>query len=180
VDPWNDEGLVKLESFPLLQAYLEKYQAALRKRHTARNNERGWYKTIDRVTHSLRSKSKLYVPDIKAVLEPVLDLGETYPHHNLYFIESEKWDLEVLGGLLLSDIGQFFVASYGVRMRGGYWRFQAQYLRRIRVPDPSGVADAQRCELIEAFRNRDRPRATAAALTVYGVNTDELRASLGH
>ena len=46
------------------------------------------------------------------------------------------WDLEVLGGLLISAIGQFFVESYGVRMRGGYFRFQAQYLRRIRVPDP--------------------------------------------
>jgi adenine-specific DNA-methyltransferase len=30
----------------------------------------------------------------------VLDRGETYPHHNLYFIESDTWDLEVLGGLL--------------------------------------------------------------------------------
>ena len=36
----------------------------------------------------------------------------------------------------MSAVGQFFVESYGVRMRGGYLRFQAQYLRRIRVPDP--------------------------------------------
>jgi adenine-specific DNA-methyltransferase len=50
----------------------------------------------------------------------VLDNGETYPHHNLYFIQSDDWDLEVLGGLLMSTIGQFFVESYGVRMRGGY------------------------------------------------------------
>ena len=34
----------------------------------------------------------------------------------------------------MSSVGQFFVESYGVRMRGGYLRFQAQYLRRIRVP----------------------------------------------
>ena len=69
------------------------------------------------------------------MLDPVLDRGETYPHHNLYFIQSDEWDLEVLGGLLMSAVGQFFVESYGVRMRGGYWRFQAQYLRRIRVPE---------------------------------------------
>ena len=110
--------------------------ARLKKRHTAIKNAHAWYKTIDRVTHSLTEKPKLYIADIKNTLEPVLDNGETYPHHNLYFIQSDNWDLEVLGGLLMSAIGQFFVESYGVRMRGGYLRFQAQYLRRIRVPSP--------------------------------------------
>ena len=74
------------------------------------------------------------------MLDPVLDRGETYPHHNLYFIQSDEWDLEVLGGLLMSAVGQFFVESYGVRMRGGYLRFQAQYLRRIRVPSPKALS----------------------------------------
>lgn len=35
-------------------------------------------------------------------MHPVLDDGQTYPHHNLYFVTSQKWDLRVLGGLLLS------------------------------------------------------------------------------
>jgi adenine-specific DNA-methyltransferase len=91
------------------------------------------------VTHSLTEKPKLYIADIKNQLDPVLDRGETYPHHNLYFVQSDVWDLEVLGGLLISAIGQFFMESYGVRMRGGYLRFQAQYLRRIRVPDPKSI-----------------------------------------
>src|SRR5260370_30924642 len=105
-----------------MRAYFEEHALALKKRHTAVKNQRGWYKTIDRVTHSLTSKPKLYIADIKNMLDPVLDRGETYPHHNLYFIQAEGWDLEVLGGLLMSAVGQFFVASYGVRMRGGYWR----------------------------------------------------------
>ena len=96
--------------------------AALKRRHTAVKNVRGWYKTIDRVTHSLTQKRKLYIADIKNVLEPVLDCGETYPHHNLYFVASDVWDLEVLGGLLLSAIGQFFVESYGVSARGRFRR----------------------------------------------------------
>jgi len=180
VDPWNCDGLVDLKSYPRLRAYFEKHGAALKKRHTAVKNERGWYKTIDRVTHALATRPKLYIADIKDVLNPVLDRGETYPHHNLYFVESDTWDLEVLGGLLLSAIGQFFVESYGVRMRGGYWRFQAQYLRRIRVPDPKDLSAVQSENLKEAFRQRDRKRATGVALEVYGIDEGEMETALGY
>ena len=110
----------------------------------------------------------------------MLDNGETYPHHNLYFIQSDEWDLEVLGGLLMSAVGQFFVESYGVRMRGGYLRFQAQYLRRIRVPDPKSISEIQAVELKEAFRKRDRVRATRVALQVYGIDEHEMETALGH
>lgn len=174
IDPWNSNGLVDLEKYPRMKAYFEKHGGTLRRRHTAKNNNTGWYKTIDRVAHALTGKSKLYIADIKNVLDPVLDQGETYPHHNLYFIQSDTWDLEVLGGLLMSAIGQFFVASYGVRMRGGYWRFQAQYLRRIRVPDPESISMAQAKELREAFRDRDRQRATLTGLEIYGITQSEL------
>ena len=180
VDPWSRDGLVALDEYPRLRAYFEKHAVALKKRHTATKNVRWWYKTIDRVTHSLTSTPKLYIADIKNVLDPVLDRGETYPHHNLYFIQSDDWDLEVLGGLLMSAVGQFFVESYGVRMRGGYLRFQAQYLRRIRVPSPSALSAQQSEELIQAFRNRDRQHATRAALGVYGIDEHEMETALGH
>jgi adenine-specific DNA-methyltransferase len=180
VDPWNFDGLVDLQKFPRLRAYFEEHGAALKKRHTAVRNAPGWYKTIDRVTHALTARQKLYIADIKNVLDPVLDRGETYPHHNLYFIESDKWDLEILGGLLMSTVGQFFVASYGVRMRGGYWRFQAQYLRRIRVPDPAAVSKAHAEALKEAFRRRNRQHATAVALEIYGIDECEMETALGH
>jgi adenine-specific DNA-methyltransferase len=180
VDPWNCDGLVTLDKYPRLQAYFEKHGAALKKRHTAIKSVHAWYKTIDRVTHSLTDKPKLYIADIKNILDPVLDTGETYPHHNLYFIESDIWDLEVLGGLLISAIGQFFVASYGVRMRGGYFRFQAQYLRRIRVPDPKTLSKAEAKALVKAFRNRDRQLATQTALTIYGIEESEMESAIGH
>jgi hypothetical protein len=61
-----------------MRAYFEKHAPALKKRHTAAKNVHGWYKTIDRVTHSLVSTPKLYIADIKNVLDPVLDPGETY------------------------------------------------------------------------------------------------------
>ena len=152
-----------LEQYPRLRAYFEKHAVALKKRHTAAKNLRGWYKTIDRVTHALTAKPKLYIADIKNVLDPVLDTGETYPHHNLYFIHSDEWNLEVLGGLLMSAVGQFFVESYGVRMRGGYLRFQAQYLRRIRVPAAKSIARFQARNWWRRFGARPATRDTNCA-----------------
>ncbi len=180
VNPWNRDGLVDLKTYPKLRAYYEQHVAALKRRHTAEKNVGKWYKTIDRVNHTLTDTHKLYIPDIKNILEPVLDQGETYPHHNLYFIQSDEWDLEVLGGLLMSKVGQFFVESYGVRMRGAYLRFQAQYLRRIRVPAPKTLSKMLSHELKDAFRHRDRPRATQVALDLYGITARTMEAALEH
>lgn len=180
VDPWCSDGLVNLAAFPKLRAYFEKHKARLCQRHTAKKNVGGWYKTIDRVTHSLKSTPKLYIPDIKDEFNPVLDKGETYPHHNLYFVVSDAWDLEVLGGILLSTVGQLFIEAYGVRMRGGYLRFQAQYLRRIRVPNPRDLNSEQARGLAEAFRARDREHATRVALGIYEIESSELGAVCGH
>lgn len=174
VDPWNDRGLVDLGRYPQLASYLEANGDQLRGRHVGKRNVTGWYRTIDRVDHTLTQRPKLYIADIKERLLPVLDRGETYPHHNLYCVTSVGWDIEVLGGLLLSDVAQFFVECYGVRMRGGYLRFQAQYLRRIRVPRPHDLTTAQSEALRESFRARDRQRATEVALQCYGI--DELPA----
>jgi hypothetical protein len=180
VDPWNCEGLVSLAGYPKLHTYFLRHEEALRERHTAQKSQGSWYKTIDRVTHSLTQKPKLYIADIKDQLNPVLDRGETYPHHNLYYVESDVWNLEVLGGLLISEIGQFFVESYGVRMRGGYLRFQAQYLRRIRVPAPDSISEQDQEALIQAFRERDRDLATQTAVRIYGIEKRRLEIALGH
>ena len=170
VNPWEPRGLVDLERFPRLRDYFLRHEGRLRARNTARRNPLGWFRTIDRVHLDLVGRAKLYLPDIKGRIHPVLDRGETYPHHNLYWVVSDGWDLEVLGGLLMSDVGQFFVESYGVRMRGGYLRFQAQYLRRIRVPHPTGVSADHASRLVAAFRARDTAAATRTALELYGID----------
>jgi adenine-specific DNA-methyltransferase len=180
VNPWNGAGLVSLDAYPQLQVYLERHSASLKKRHTALKSTKAWYKTIDRVSHSLTDKPKLYIADIKNRLDPVIDPGGTYPHHNLYYIESEDWDLEVLGGILMSTVGQFFVESYGVKMRGGYMRFQAQYLRRIRLPRFDSITPRNRGSLADAFRTRDRSLATRVAYELYGIEAAEMEEALGH
>ena len=172
--PWELDGLADLNRFPRLRAYLETHQERVKQRNTARRNPKSWFRTIDRVNPALTREPKLYVPDIKDCFNPVLDRGETYPHHNLYYIRSGVWDLEVLGGLLLSTVAQLFIEAYGVRMRGGYLRFQAQYLRRVRVPDPGSISPPEADQLRYAFRQRDRRLATDVALGLYRVSPEEM------
>jgi adenine-specific DNA-methyltransferase len=167
VNPWDSNGLVELDSWPGMANYLSQHRTTLAKRHTAKKGK--WHRTIDRVIDGLAKKPKLYLPDFKERTFPVLDNGSTYPHHNLYWITSERWDLTVLGGLLLSDVANLFMTAYSVKMRGGFLRFQAQYLRRIRVPHPDTIADSTASALSEAFQRRDTSAATDIALQLYGL-----------
>ena len=170
VDPWKrGGGLVDLAAYPRLRARFEERRAELASRNVAKRLPRDWYRTIDRVNHDLICQPKLYFPDMKLTSHPVLDRGETYPHHNLYYLTSKVWDLEVLGGLLLSRVAQLFIEAYCVKMRGGTLRFQAQYLRRIRVPDPATLSEDLRERLRRAFRLRDADAATEAAVEGYGI-----------
>lgn len=173
VNPWADDGsgLVGLEDYPKLKAYFDANSDLLLGRNVARRRPAQWYRTIDRVDPLLTDRTKLFVPDIKDRFHPVLDDGSYYPHHNLYFIESTQWDPESLGGLLLSDICQMFVELYAVRMRGGFLRFQAQYLRRIRVPDRESLDRPTQRQLASAFQNRDREAASAIARRLYGLES---------
>jgi len=170
VNPWTTDGeLVELDAYPRLARYYHEHGEALRARHVAGRQPHRWYRTIDKVEHNLLARPKLLFPDMKMTSHPVLDPGGSYPHHGLYFIVSKEWDLRVLGGLLLSKVAEFFVDAYAVKMRGGTLRFQAQYLRRIRVPRPEAIPPDDAAALADAFDRRDVSAATEVALRVYGV-----------
>lgn len=173
VNPWDDDGnLVNLDHYPRLRAHFLAHPK-LAERHTARKQPLGWYRTIDKVNRAILDKPKLLIQDMRASINPVLEPGGKYPHHNLYYVVSEAWDMEVLGGLLLSRIGQSFIEAYGVRMRGGTLRFQAQYLKLIRVPRPEDIAPEVEDRLRLAFRSRDIEAATLAAGDAYGIDVRE-------
>ncbi|MFD0885265.1 Eco57I restriction-modification methylase domain-containing protein [Streptosporangium algeriense] len=170
VNPWGAYGeLVDLSRYPRLSTYFARHAGDLRKRYVAVKQPERWYKTIDKVDHRLVAKEKLLFPDMKSTIHPVLDRGGVYPHHNLYYIVSNSWDMRVLGGLLLSKVAGAFVEAYAVKMRGGTLRFQAQYLRKIRVPDPAEMSEEVRTALADAFDRRDVQAATEAALRAYGL-----------
>lgn len=121
----------------------------------------------------LASRPKLLVPDIKGSAHVVLEDGGLYPHHNLYYIVSESWDLRALKAVLESGIGDLFVSAYSVKMAGGHLRFQAQYLRRIRLPEWSTVRDTMRDALLAAVAAGDDGEARSAVYDIYGLNPAE-------
>jgi hypothetical protein len=174
INPFRDDGrLVSLREHPRLAAYLERHAAVIRQRHVAQSRPEGWYRTIDRITPSLKATPKLLIPDIKGDAHIVYDEGHYYPHHNLYFITATHWDLRALRGVLLSGLARLFISAYSTRMRGGYLRFQAQYLRRIRLPSWEQVEHSVRARLIKAAAAHDQQACDAATCDMYGLNSAE-------
>jgi len=86
--------------------------------------------------------------------------------------------LRALQAVLLSGIARLFVATYSTRMRGGYLRFQAQYLRRIRLPHRSDVSADTMESLIAAAKADDVTACNEAVFRLYGLSASE-RAALG-
>lgn len=176
VNPFSDDGdLVDLDCYPCLRRYLESNRNEIARRHIARKTPSKWYRTIDRIHPELSRTPKLLIPDIKGAAHIVYEQGKFYPHHNLYFIVSASWDLRALQAVLLSGIARLFVAAYSTRMRGGYLRHQAQYLRRIHIPHWRGVPADIKDELVAAAATEDRRAQFDATCRLYELSAQERR-----
>jgi hypothetical protein len=171
-------GLVDLRNYPRLRRYLEARRDAIAGRHCAQKTPANWYRTIDRITPALASRPKLLIPDIKGEAHIVFEGGELYPHHNLYYVTSDEWELRPLQAVMLSVVTRLFMATYSTKMQGGFLRFQAQYLRRIRIPQWADVSTALRTELAEAATKRDFQACNCAVFELYGLSHEE-RSTLG-
>lgn len=179
VNPFTDSGgLVDLDEYPRLRRHLELHRDLIAGRHCAQKAPANWYRTIDRITPALAAIPKLLIPDIKGEAHIVFESGGLYPHHNLYYVISDDWDLRALQAVLLSAVTRLFVATYSTKMRGGFLRFQAQYLRRIRIPRWADVTLPLRQELAEAAIRRDIPACNRVVFRLYGLTQDE-RSALG-
>jgi Eco57I restriction-modification methylase/TaqI-like C-terminal specificity domain len=180
LNPFGPDGkLVSLKDYPKLAAYLERHGSTIRARHVSKKNPHGWYRTIDRIYPELTSVPKLLIPDIKGEAHIVYEPGKLYPHHNLYFVTATEWDLRALQAVLLSEVTRMFITLYSTKMRGGYLRFQAQYLRRLRLPHWRDVPAALRAELIKAGKSRDAAACDAAAAALYKLTPSERQALVG-
>lgn len=181
INPFAESGgLVDLDEYPRLRRYLEARREVIAGRHCAQKAPTNWYRTIDRITPALAARPKLLIPDIKGEAHIVFEGGELYPHHNLYYVTSDDWDLRALQAVLLSAITRLFVATYSTKMRGGFLRFQAQYLRRIRIPRWTDVSEPLRCELVEAAMKRDVQACNQAVFKLYGLSHEEQSALGGN
>jgi hypothetical protein len=174
INPFGHNGsLVDLKEYPKLARYFKRHEHVIRKRNCAKKNPRGWYRTIDRIYPDLTYRPKLLIPDIKGEAHVVYEEGKCYPHHNLYYITSDEWDLKALQAVLRSGIANLFVSVYSTRMRGGYLRFQAQYLRRIRLPRWKDVPVSISKALVKAVHKGDIEECNQATFNLYRLTPEE-------
>lgn len=175
LNPFDGDSpkLVDPKDFPLFEAYLSENREAIARRHVAKKNPRTWFKTIDRIYPSLAKTPKLLIPDIKGEPTVVYDEGRYYPHHNFYYVISKTWELRALQAVLLSPVAQAFVAAYSLRMRGDCLRYQAQYLRRIRLPQWAELSAHAKASLTEAGISQDQSEIRLAVQPIFRLNDDD-------
>lgn len=176
-DASDDGTLVRLEEFPGLKTHLEGFADQLNARHVARTRPRNWYRTIDRIWPALQYAPKLVIPDIQRGGVVGFDEGQCYPHHNLYWITSDGWNLRALQALLRSSFVLRQVRAFSVQMRGGSVRYQAQTLRKLRVPAFTSLTDGCVKELVRVATSTDQREIDEAASTAYGLPAAILLAS---
>lgn len=179
VNPFLPDGrLAPLDEFPAFRDYLLQHRAAVAGRHVAARSGDGWYRTIDRIHPGLMAQPKLLLPDIKGEAVFVLNEGQYYPHHNLYYVTAADWDLRALQAVLRSSLTLMTVATYCTRMSGGFLRFQAQYLRRIRLPLWHDVPETLRAALVHVARESDLKKLDAPVFELYGLAHHEIETAV--
>ena len=139
------------------------------KRHVAQKRNESWYRTIDRVTLSLTHQPKLIIPDIQSGGVVGFDDGKYYPHHNVYWVTSDGWDLRVLQALLRSQIVLDQIRAFSVQMRGGSVRYQAQVLRKLRLPMSTEIPTEIRTKLAAVSGESDPKAFEELAAAAYGL-----------
>ena len=179
INPFSHDGkLIDLEMYPKLSQYFYKNKEQLCKRHCAKKNLNGWYRTIDRIWTSLIKQKKILIPDIKGHAHIVIDEGNYYPHHNLYYMTSQTWDLNALKAILLSNITTLFISEYSTKMQGGCLRFQAQHLRKLRLPLWTDINENTKKQLIIAGKKADIEACNILASKIYSLTHQEVDALL--
>ncbi len=176
INTYDESGVVELANYPLLEEYLREYFDVLSNRHTAKKNPKRWYKTIDRVHKERALREKLLIPDIKSNLTIVHDQAGYHPNNSIYYICSDSWHLGALKFVLDSGVGQLFVENYSTKVSGGNLRFQAQHLRRIRLPLWDDLEQELQIRLIQANAdNGENINRTSLISRVYNLSEKQLQ-----
>ena len=152
----DDGALADFADYPGFREYLNRHAEVLKARHCAKNRTHAWYRTIDRVWLRLMKTPKLVLPDIQSGGIVGYDPGEYYPHHNVYWITSDTWDLRALQAILRSSQVTGQIRAHSVEMRGGSIRYQAQNLRQVRIPQLSAINDVLLHELSQVAVSTDQ------------------------
>ena len=175
VNTYDRKGVISLKHYPKLENYLNSHKEQLSKRYIARKNKSNWFKTIDRIYIERLKQEKLLIPDISNNPVVIYDKGTYQPNNSIYYIFSSEWNLQALRVILLSDITKLFLSNYSTKIANGYLRFQAQHLRKLRIPIWSSINNDLQQRIIDAGTSNDIANFTQLAAEIYGLNKYEQR-----
>ena len=121
-----------------------------------RKNPSRWYATIDSVSPTLMTKTKILLPDISGNNYVFVDEGNFYPQHNIYYIIGGNLSqIRVLAAILMSDFVRKQLNNLTNHMNGGYARWQSQYLRKLRIPVISAISDNLSDKIMKYYENKN-------------------------
>ena len=106
------------------------------------------------------------------------ECGSYYPHHNVYWITSRKWNLKALCVLLRSSFVTSQIRNVSVQMRGGSIRYQAQNLRNVHIPAWSSLSEGNVEKLVSAYESNDTEYLDAVVDAVVRDSTSRQPVSL--
>lgn len=170
ISTYDENGVINLDDYPRLSAYLHAHEAELSQRHIAKKDSANWFKTIDRVYKTRAQMEKLLIPDISSNPIVLYDKGKYHPNNSIYYICSEQWNLHALRVILLSNITKLFISAYSTKIANGYMRFQAQHLRKIRLPHWGNLDSGLQLRLEQAGKNNNTDLFPELACEAYQLN----------
>ncbi len=174
VNTYDRNGVVNLNQYPKLAKYLEDHKEKLSGRHVAKKNPSHWFKTIDRVYEERSKMEKLLIPDISNRLIVLYDKGDYHPTNSIYYICSNQWNLYGLRTVLLSEFTKLFIEAYSTKIAKGYLRFQAQHLRKLRLPSWDTIDAQLQLDMIEAGKSNDTNKHTSLTSQMYGLDKNHI------
>lgn len=173
INTYDENGIIDLKDYPKLSTYLNSYKEELSKRHIAKKDNANWYKTIDRIYEERARMEKLLIPDISSEPIVLFDSGKYQPNNSIYYICANEWNLHALRVVLLSSITKLFISSYTTKIAKGYLRFQAQHLRKLRLPYWENIDINLKNKLIKAGKDNNIDSFNELTCEVYKLSNKE-------
>lgn len=149
-----------------LAEYLTSLEADLSRRECDGPDGRKWWRLIDRVRENDVAAPKLLLPDLRGHLIVAKDDSGRVPLHGVTYLMSTAWDLEVLGGILISDIVAGQLRAYSPAVSGAAYRVAGHYVKALVIPRFGDLEPAEQGMLRSAFRARDAAAATATVSAI--------------
>ncbi len=180
--PWSDAKAedtalqIFEQTYPSIHRHLSRWEKKLKKRD---DQGKFWWELRSCAYHSYFENPKIVYPDISQFPKFTWDESKSYLGNTAYIMPlDEIW----LIGLLNSKLMNWFYSHISPAIRGGFFRFIAQYMEKIPVVPASEVQKAPIVERVRTILKNpdgsDIPNLEAEINTLiyelYGLTVEEI------